>query len=123
MGNRSSRDTSLSRRLVTFRDGQRMSEYAVTNYHSQVCVFDGINSVSFKFVKITRPTHQVFLELTFNHQYFSINKTKTYKEGNIMYIELENLPIYDHAGTIATHRIKWYDGLQKIHFNYDSTVN
>ncbi len=123
MGNRSSREPSLSRRLVTFRDGERMNEYAVTNYHLQVCVFDGINSVSFKFVKTIRPIHQVFLELTFNHQYFSINKTKTYKEGNIMYIELENLPIYNPASTIATHRIKWYDGLQKIHFNYDSTVN
>jgi hypothetical protein len=122
MGNRSSRDHSLSRRLVTFRDGQRLCEYAVTNYHMQNHNFDGNNVISFKF---TKSDGIVYLDLYFSNHYYNINKQKTYKEGNIMYIELENYPYttQDTEHLTRLHRIKWYDGLTKIHFNYDSTVN
>ncbi len=124
MGNRNSRDETLTRRLYTYNDGVFCRDYAVTNYHDQTHIFDGSSRIIFKFIK---DGESIYLKIKYNAAFHLLDRAKTFKEGNTQYIEFWLNPNVDYSQdrsiTTDVHLIRWYNSIQKIHFNYDSTVN
>ncbi len=120
MGNR----TSISIRLYTYNDGVFCRDYAITNYTEQIHIFDHDSRVIFKFIK---DGGSMYLKIKYNAAFHLLDRTKTFKEGNTQYIEFWLNPnvaySQDNSITPDVHLIRLHNGIQKIHFNYDSTVN
>jgi hypothetical protein len=120
MGNR----TSISRRLYTYNDGVFCRDYAITNHNEQIHIFDGSSKVLFKFIK---DGDSMYLKIKYNATFHLLDRAKTFKEGNTQYIEFWLNPNADYSQdrsiTPDVHLIRWHNSIQKIHFNYVSTLH
>jgi hypothetical protein len=122
MGNR----TSISRRLYTYNDGVFYRDYTITNHNEQIHIFNyyDLGKVLFKFIK---DGDSMYLKIKYNATFHLIDRAKTFKEGNTQYIEFRLNPNSDYSQdrsiTPDVHLIRWHYSIQKIHFNYNSTVN
>jgi hypothetical protein len=119
MGGRQSRELSISRRVNIYHDRQFFTSYAVTNYHSQMHRLNGIDIITLQF---RRRGSKFDLELNYDSYYYEINRQNTFKEGQTLYIDMYAVHTSStHVPTVF--KIPWYDNLNAIQINYDSTVN
>ncbi len=122
MGNTSSRDPLFKRSMRVYKNGLYFGNYTVSNYNDEHIYFEN-SKPSLKFIK---DDSLLYLKIKYNNAYYSINPTKTYKEGDTQFIEIIlNQSIdrtQDSSFTNATHLIQWQTDLKKIHFNLNISI-
>ncbi len=126
MGNKESRDSSLTKRMDLYVFGHLHSNYAITNYHEQLIQFhrfgDQEGRASLKFIKTNNG--EVFLRIKYNSEFYGIVRSKTYKEGDTLYIEMDRIRIIRESpgnslNLCDEHSIIWAPDLKKIRFSFD----
>ncbi len=125
MGNKGSRDASLTRRMDLYIYGNFHSNYAITNYHDQIIQFHRFGEqegrASLKFIKTNG---EVFLRIKYNSEFYGIVRSKTYKEGDTLYIEMDRIRIIrerrgNSLDLCDKNDIPWPPDLKKIRFSFD----
>ena len=118
MGNKSSRQTPISIRLHVYHGSEFINDYVITNYSSQVHRFPGGQAINMRFIDGPK---QFKLLLRFT-QDISVNKDRTFKEGNTMYIHLNvpssQTPEVSLRYELHEHYLTWSNDLTNIGLTY-----